>query len=73
MKLIRFRSDWNGCKSDTAYHKKPTLKQVKTALKEGKTYSENCVIFAKDTCVEVKTSTQNGFNGNIYRDLYSIA
>ena len=73
MKLERFRSDWNGQESNVAYHKIPSTKLVKEAIKDGKAYFGNCMVFASENIVEVKTRISNGIpSGNIYRDLYRI-
>lgn len=74
MKLERFRSDWNGQKSDEAYFDIPKPKLVKQALLSGAAESFGSqIVLAKDGIVEVRTRIQNGLNtGNVYRDLYRI-
>jgi len=72
MKLRRFESSWNGQKSSKAYNPKPTVAQVKEAQLKGKVYSGDCVIFAKDYLVEVRTVIGSSLAHNTYRDLYSL-
>lgn len=72
MKIKRFRSDWNGCKSDKAYHPTPTIEQIKEALKNKKVIVDNRIIFAEGTVCEVRVRIGNDFAVNTYRDLYSI-
>ena len=72
MKLTRFRSDWNGVRSEKANHDEPSIDQVNEALKAGKVVDGDKLIFACETVVEVRTRIGNGCGGNTYRDLYSI-
>jgi len=72
MKITRFRSEWNGTRSDKAYHPKPSIEQVNEALKIGKVIINERIIFASGTCVEVRARIGNNLTHNTYRDLYSI-
>lgn len=72
MKLTRFRSDWNGLKSDKAYFAEPLENQVKQALDGVFVRMPNCIILGKDNLIEVRHSVDNGQRLNVYRDLYRV-
>jgi hypothetical protein len=59
-------------KSNEAYLAEPTIAEVQEALKTGKIYRGNDVIFAKDNLVEVRTRTGSEYTSNLYRDMYRI-
>lgn len=72
MKLERFRSDWNGQRSEKAYNQEPSAQTVQQALTLGRVVVGDAQIFAEGNLVEVRVFVGNGISGNMYRDLYRI-
>lgn len=72
MTLEHFYSDINGVSIKEARLGTPTDSEIQTAIKTGKFKGERYNIFSDGTILEVKTTIQNGVNGNLYRDMYRI-
>lgn len=75
MKIQLFYSDWNGLRSEKPYFKKPTIREIKAALKnEGRLLGEEYNLFVNlhGDIVEVKKLIQEGWSSNLYRDMYRI-
>ena len=83
MNIIYDYSRWNDLSTNSQYHKKPTQKELKRALKDGKALSEEgATIFVhkdqKTVCgvilnyVAVQMTIGNSLTSNRYTDVYSI-